>query len=93
MQHVLITHEVESYPAWKLIFDRAAGMRKDAGEISYQLLHYDNDSSTIVHFSSWSSLANARRFFASPELEEVRRQAGVTAPDFVYLNEIERGLL
>ena len=38
MQYVLIIHEVEAYPAWKVVFDQAADLRKRAGEISYQLL-------------------------------------------------------
>ncbi|MEQ1680243.1 MAG: antibiotic biosynthesis monooxygenase [Nitrospira sp.] len=93
MQHVVIIHEVEAYPAWKAIFDQAADMRKRAGEISYQLLRDDNNANTIVHFSGWSSLANARRFFESPELVEIRRKAGVKPPEFMYLQEIERGVL
>lgn len=93
MQHVLIIHEVEAYQAWKAIFDQAADMRKRAGEISYQLLRYDDDPNKIVHFSEWPSLDKARRFFESPELVEIRRQAGVKAPDFMYLQEIERGVL
>jgi quinol monooxygenase YgiN len=93
MQHVLIIHEVESYLAWKVVFDRAAAMRKAAGEISYQLLRHDDDANHIVHFSVWSSLDNARRFFESPELVAIRQQAGVKAPDFIYLQEIERGVL
>lgn len=93
MQHVLIIHEVESYLAWKVVFDRAAAIRKAAGEISYQLLRYDDDANNIVHFSVWSSLDNARRFFESPELVAIRQQAGVKAPDFIYLQEIERGVL
>jgi quinol monooxygenase YgiN len=93
MHHVLIIHEVEAYPAWKAIFDQAADLRKKAGEISYQLLRYDNDANTIVHFSAWSSLENARRFFESPELVEIRKQAGVKTPNFIYLEEIERGVL
>ena len=93
MQHVLIIHEVESYPAWKAVFDKAAGIRKKAGEISYQLLRYDTDANNIVHFSEWSSLENARRFFESLELVEIRKNAGVKAPNFIYLQEIERGTL
>lgn len=89
MEYVLIIHEVESYPAWKLIFDRAAEMRKNAGEISYQLLRYDSDANNVVHFSRWSSLQAARRFFESPELIQIRKQAGVKAPEFIYLHEIE----
>ena len=93
MQHVLIIHEVASYSAWKAVFDQAAGIRKSAGEISYQLLRYDDDANNIVHFSEWTSLENARRFFESPELVEIRKNAGVKAPEFIYLQEIERGVL
>lgn len=93
MPHVLIIHEVESYPAWKVVFDRAADIRKSAGEISYQLLRHENDANNIVHFSKWSSLDNARRFFQSPELVEIRKNAGVKAPDFIYLEAIEHGVL
>jgi quinol monooxygenase YgiN len=93
MQHVLIIHEVESYPAWKTVFDQAADIRKRAGEISYRLLRYDNDANSIVHFSEWSSLDNARRFFESPALVEIRKKAGVKAPEFIYLQEIEHGVL
>ena len=93
MPHVLIIHEIESYPAWKTIFDQAAGIRKRAGELSYQLLRYDSAANRIVHFSEWSSLDNARRFFESPELIEIRRASGVKTPEFLYLQEIERGVL
>jgi quinol monooxygenase YgiN len=93
MPHVLIIHEVAAYPAWKQIFDQAAEIRKRAGEISYQLLRYDDDANNIVHFSAWDSLDHARRFFESAELVEIRKQAGVKAPKFIYLQEIERGVL
>lgn len=93
MPYVLIIHEVAAYPAWKTVFDQAANIRKSAGEISYQLLRYDNDANNIVHFSQWSSLDNARLFFESPELVEIRKKAGVKAPSFIYLEEIEHGVL
>ena len=93
MQYVLIIHEVEAYAIWKTVFDQAADMRKRAGEISYQLLRYDTDANNIVHFSEWSSLENARRFFESPKLVEIRREAGVKAPHFIYLRELERATL
>ena len=93
MPHVLIIHHVEAYAAWKTIFDQAAGIRKQAGEIRYQLLRHEMDANRLVHFSEWVSLDKARRFFESPELVEIRQRAGVKAPEFLYLNEIEQGLL
>ena len=93
MPHVLIIHEVEDYAAWKAIFDNAAPIRKTAGEQHYQVLKYDNDPNRIVHFSRWSSLANARAFFESPELVKIRAEAGVRAPEFIYLKELAFGEL
>ena len=91
--HVLIIHEVADYPAWKNIFDNAATLRKSAGELSYQVLCYEGDTNRIVHFSKWSSHGNAKKFFQSPELEKIRQQAGVKSPEFIYLTELEKGIL
>ena len=81
------------YPAWKTVFDNAAGIRREAGERGFQVLKYDNDPNRIVHFSTWTSHADARAFFESPRLVEIRRIAGVKAPEFIYLDELEAGVL
>lgn len=93
MNYVLIIHEVKNYTAWKKVFDDAAVLRKQAGEQSYQVLSYEHDKNKIVHFSRWSSLAKARSFFESPALIQIRKQAGVTAPEFIYLDQLEEGIL
>jgi quinol monooxygenase YgiN len=93
LAHVLIIHEVVNYPAWKKVFDAAASLRRTAGECSYQVLRYEGDANRIVHFSAWSSHENAKQFFQSPELEKIRQQAGVKSPDFIYLNQLESGVL
>lgn len=93
MPHVLIIHEVADYPAWKRVFDGAAGIRREAGERSYQVLKYQHDPNRIVHFSVWTSLDAARRFFESPKLVKIRAEAGVKAPEFIYLEQLEAGTL
>jgi len=93
MEYVLIIHAVKDYSAWKKIFDEAASIRKSAGEQTYQLLRYEKDPNKIVHFSKWESIAKAKAFFESPELVEIRRRAGVEAPEFIYLNRLEEGVL
>ena len=93
MAHVLIIHAVRDYAAWKRVFDEAAALRKAAGERRYQLLHADGDSRKVVHWSQWTSVADARAFFESPQLVEIRRQAGVEAPEFHYLHHLEEGVL
>lgn len=93
MQQILIIHEVENYQTWKKIFDAAAPIRKAAGEISYQVLKFDNNANKIVHFSNWTSITNAKAFFESEKLVEIRQQAGVKAPEFIYLQLLEEGVL
>jgi quinol monooxygenase YgiN len=93
MQYVLIIHEVADYPAWKKVFDGAAGIRKEAGERSYQVLKYETDANKIVHFSAWTSIADAKAFFESPRLVKIRAEAGVKAPEFIYLEQLEAGTL
>lgn len=93
MPHVLIIHEVADYPAWKKVFDAAAGIRKEAGERSYQVLKYQSDANKIVHFSVWTSHTDARAFFESPKLVQIRKEAGVKSPDFIYLDQLEAGTL
>jgi heme-degrading monooxygenase HmoA len=90
---VLIIHEVADYAHWKAAFDAAAGLRRDAGEVSHQLLVFDNDANKVVHFSEWTSLAAARAFFQSAEVAEIRRKAGVKEPEFCYLERLEEGTL
>jgi len=93
MKYVLIIHEVKDYLLWKKVFDEAATIRKLAGEISFQLLKYEQDANNIVHFSAWNSLENAKKFFESPELIDIRMKAGVKAPTFIYLEKLEEGIL
>jgi quinol monooxygenase YgiN len=91
MNYVLIIHAVQDYQAWKRIFDDAAGIRQRAGEQSYRVLRDQHDANRIVHFSKWASLEQARDFFESPELIEIRQRAGVEAPEFNYLLSLEEG--
>jgi quinol monooxygenase YgiN len=93
MSNVLIIHEVANYEAWKKIFDEAAVIRKEAGERSYQVLRYTNEPRKIVHFSAWTSHADAKAFFESPRLVRIRQEAGVKAPEFIYLEQLESGTL
>jgi len=93
MQYVLITHEVADYSTWKKIFDGAADLRKEAGERSYQVLRYEHEPNKIVHFSAWTTIVAAKAFFESPRLVAIRKEAGVKAPEFVYLEPLESGIL
>ncbi len=90
---VLILHEVRDYGVWKQVFDEAASLRRTAGERTYEVLRDTQAPNLVVHLSRWTSHAAARAFFESPQLIEIRRQAGVAAPRFLYLSSVEQGVL
>ncbi len=93
MPYVLIIHEVADYNLWKQIFDNAADLRREAGERTYWVLKYAQQPNRVVHFSSWTSLAAARQFFESPQLVQIRAEAGVKSPEFIYLEQLDAGSL
>ena len=93
VKFVLIIHKVNDYEIWKKIFDNASVIRKEAGEISYQLLKYYDNPNNIVHLSICSSHQDAKQFFDSPELIKIRKEAGVKEPEFIYLDLIEDAFL
>ncbi len=93
MKYVLIIHEVENYEKWKAVFDASTAIRKQAGELTYNLLKYQAKKNKIVHFSEWTSLEAGKAFFESELLVKIRQDAGVKAPEFIYLDQIEKGIL
>lgn len=88
-KHVLIVHKVADYERWRTIFEEAAPLRKAAGELRYHLLAAADDGNQIIHYSQWTTLEAARAFFESDRLVQIRKSAGVEAPQFHYLNLIE----
>ncbi len=93
MKFVLIIHEVADYAAWKIGFDKAAKIRKEAGEIAFQVLVDNKEANKVVHFSHWESHEQAKAFFESEKVKKIRIDLGVKQPDFIYLNELESGTL
>lgn len=91
MAHVLIVHVVKDWEAWKQVFDDAAEIRREAGERSFQVLRDVTEPNRVVHFSRWTSVDAARAFFESPRLVQIRKEAGVEAPEFTYLDEVDAG--
>ena len=57
------------------------------------MLRRETDADKIVHFSVWTSTADARRFFESSRLVQTRKHAGVKSPKFIPLEPIEIGTL
>ena len=93
MDYVLIIHNVKDYAEWKKGFDGAAALRKDAGELEYQVLQDEREPNRVVHFSIWQSHLQARSFFESEHVQKIREDLGVEKPEFIYLNQTASGVL
>ena len=47
----------------------------------------------VADYPAWKKIFDAaREFFESPKLVQIRREAGVKAPEFIYLEQIEAGI-
>ena len=88
MYYVLIIHDVKDFRTWKEGFDKASTIRKEAGELNYQVLVDKNDSNKVVHFSCWKDHDQAKTFFESEKVKQIRKELGVKQPNFIYLNQI-----
>lgn len=72
---------------------QAAKIRKEAGEIDYQVLAYDNEPNKVIHYSRWESHEQAKAFFESDAVIAIRKELGVKQPTFIYAHQLEKGTL
>jgi hypothetical protein len=89
MPHVLVRHQVNDYEIWRQGFDAAGEMRKEAGELSFQLFNGSDNPLLVVGLFEWKSLERAKTFFEDLGLKEAMVAAGVVGePDVNYLTSI-----
>ncbi len=94
MTHVMITHKVKDYAAWKVEFDNFVDVRKSSGEKSYRILHPGDNPNDLTLLFEWDNRKNAETFLASPELKSTMQQAGVAEePRIQFFNEVAQGTL
>jgi heme-degrading monooxygenase HmoA len=82
---VVVIHRVADVDRWRAAFDAAAELRAAGGELDFEVLHADDDPHLIVHLARWTTIAEARAFFESPEVVAIRKRAGAEPPTFLYL--------
>jgi quinol monooxygenase YgiN len=82
---VMIIHKVKDYAAWKTAFDSHLQARKDAGMIGHVLMRGAADPNLVVIWAPASDIEKAKAFFASKDLKDKMKQAGVQGkPDVMY---------
>lgn len=88
MTNMLVQLKVKDFAAWRKVFDTASGMRTSNGELSDQIFQDASDPNKVTILYEWSSIADAQKYFQSPELKAALTEAGVQAPpDVNFMNK------
>jgi hypothetical protein len=84
---LLVRHTVESYNAWKPLFDEHEASRRSHGASGHRVLHDGNNVTVLIDFPD---RASADGFTSDAALADVMKRAGVTsAPDISLLDAEE----
>jgi quinol monooxygenase YgiN len=84
MASMVIQIKVKDFAEWKKVFDYSASLRTSNGEISHQIYQDPGDTNKMAIVYQWNSVANAQKFFQSPELKAAQAKAGVDGPMNIY---------
>ena len=87
MTYLMVRHQVEDYPKWRVVFDDHVNFRKENGEQSARIFQSSNDPNDVLLLFGWDSEENGRRFMESDNLKEAMHKAGVIGkPEVHFLN-------
>jgi len=75
---VIAYTKIADFDKWKTGFDTFRRVRRDAGELTFEVSTLVDDPNTVCVISEWASVEKAKAFFALPELEAHRKKAGAT---------------
>jgi hypothetical protein len=77
MALALVLHRVDDFDAWHKVFESVAPLQEAGGvtAASFNRMAGDPDNVLVLHY--FDTLAEAREFFANPELLAAMERAGV----------------
>jgi len=75
---VIVYHKTADFAKWKASFDAFARVRRDAGQLTYEVSTLVDDPNTVCVISEWPSVEKAKAFYALPSLAAHRQKAGET---------------
>lgn len=91
---VIITHEVSDFDAWKTVFDRHEGARKEAGFLGHHINRHAENPNLLSVYLAVSDVAKARAFTESADLRTTMSAAGVTSmPSLVWVKPVSEAIV
>jgi quinol monooxygenase YgiN len=89
MTTMLVQQRVKDFAEWKKVYDSVVEMRKANGALTDTIFRDASDPNRLTVLFKWDSMANAQKYFQSPELKAAMEKAGVEGPPTVnFLNEV-----
>jgi len=80
---VVISHDVEDYLAWKRVFDRHAGARRNAGIVAAHVNQDAENPNRLSVYLAGADRAQLAAFVGDIALMATMREAGVTGPPHI----------
>jgi quinol monooxygenase YgiN len=77
MTTAIVLHRVADYDRWRPVYDGLDDARNEAGVTHQQVLRSQDDAGLVIVRHDFADRAAAESFFASPELTQGMREAGV----------------
>ena len=72
-----VQHTVRDYPTWRAVYDALGELRQDWGVTAEAVHQLTDDPSTVLVLLAFATVAQARGFLTSRELQAAMRRAGV----------------
>ena len=89
MTYVLLRLTVEDLAKWKVVFEEAASLRKNASSMGVHAFSKAGSPSEVVILGEYADKEKAMQMFQSQELRDTMQRAGVKGPpEITYLDEI-----
>jgi heme-degrading monooxygenase HmoA len=73
----VVAHKVADFDAWRAVYDSVAGLQTAGGVTEQSFYRKVDDPDTVLVLHYFDSVDKAQAFFASPELQEAMKRAGV----------------
>ena len=84
---LIVTHKVEDFARWKVVFDSTIGMKKPHGWKHSSIYTVEGDRNNVMVVEEYATMEGAKAFAGSPELRAAMGKAGVVgAPDIRFVN-------
>jgi heme-degrading monooxygenase HmoA len=88
MSVTIAQQRVRDYSTWKKAYDEMKDLRFLNGAFSDQVYRDDADPNIVTVIIKWNSLANAKKYYNSPEMKAAMSRGGVEGlSSIAYVNE------